>query len=182
MLFGLVDLLLLYCSYRIRNVFSPLSSPYQVLTDTCLIVSCGPFVSLCVCLSISMCLFLLFLNSLVLLSSAIHYYYNIGLYLIICCYLMLFLFCPLDCKLLESRNSVFILYSSWCQLFLICSINPCGMNDIEAYALNKSYVCKLAGLRSAVSSGLGIYGSLARWGVKNQQGGMSFGQRAPLEV
>lgn len=36
------------------------------------------------------------------------------------------------------------------------------MNDIEAYALNKSYVCKLAGLRSAVSSGLGIYGSLAR--------------------
>lgn len=36
------------------------------------------------------------------------------------------------------------------------------MKDIVAYALNKSDVCKLAGLRSAVSSGLGIDGSVAR--------------------
>lgn len=102
----------------------------------------------CVCVCVSV---FLSLSSLVLLSPTIHYYCNTGLYLIICCYLMLFLFCLLDCKLLESRNSVFILYSSWCH-FLRCSVNPCGLDDFEAYDINKSYVCKVAGLRSAVSS------------------------------
>lgn len=87
----------------------------------------------------------------------------------------------LDCKLLESRNSVFILFYS-CQLFLRCLINPCETNDFEAYGLNKNYLCKLAGLRNAVSSGLSIYGFSyeVRW--KNPPGGMPFGPRAPSEV
>lgn len=131
-------------------------------------------VSVCVCL----CSSLNSLNSLVLLIPTIHHY-NTGLYLIICCCLMMF-FC-LDCKLLESRNSVFFLYYS-CQLFLRCLINPCGTNDYEAYGLNKNYVCKLAGLRNAVGSGLSIYGFSyeVRW--KNPPGGMPFGPRAPSEV
>lgn len=31
------------------------------------------------------------------------------------------------------------------------------MDDFEAYDVNRSYICKLVGLRNIVSSGLNIY-------------------------
>lgn len=61
------------------------------------------------------------------------------------------------------------------------------MDDFEAYDIKKkNYVCRVAGLRSALSSGLSIYGfpcyvaSLAMW--ENQHGVMPFDQRTTWGV